>query len=172
MYSTVPQMLFEKAMDIPTTPIQYSKDSVGKFQPVNYIDFAQLMFYFGAGLLSIGNETGNHVGLISDNRKEWFVCSMGIMAIGCCDIPRGSEATVKDLSYILKFAQCHTVIAESNYSYKKIVECRPELTDLRNIIVIDPKDIDKTLVDVPVYSYDEIIALGKNYRDDFPGKVE
>ena len=42
MYSTVPQMLFEKAMDIPTTPIQYSKDSVGKFQPVNYIDFAQL----------------------------------------------------------------------------------------------------------------------------------
>ena len=172
MYSTVPQMLFEKAMDIPTTPIQYSKDSVGKFQPVNYIDFAQLMLYFGAGLLSIGNEKGGHIGLISDNRKEWFVCSMGIMAVGCCDIPRGSEATVKDLSYILSFAKCHTVVVESNYSYKKLVECRAELRELNNIVVIDPKDIDKTLVDVQVYSYDEIIGLGKNYRADFPGKVE
>ena len=88
MANTVPQMLFEKAMNIPTTPVQYSKNKAGTFEPVSYIDFAQLMLYFGAGLLTLNNQSGDHVGLISDNRKEWLVCSMGIMAIGCCDIPR------------------------------------------------------------------------------------
>lgn len=172
MANTVPQMLFEKAMNIPTTPIQYSKNKAGTFEPVSYIDFAQLMLYFGAGLLTLNNQSGDHVGLISDNRKEWLVCSMGIMAIGCCDIPRGSEATVKDLSYILSFAGCKTVVVESNYSYKKIVECRSELTSLENVVVIDSKDVDKTAIDVPVYSYDEVISFGKNYRADNAGKVE
>lgn len=172
MANTVPQMLFEKAMNIPTTPVQYSKNKAGTFEPVSYIDFAQLLLYFGAGLLTLNNQSGDHVGLISDNRKEWLVCSMGIMAIGCCDIPRGSEATVKDLSYILSFAGCKTVVVESNYSYKKIVECRSELTSLENVVVIDPKDVDKTAIDVPVYSYDEVISFGKNYRADNAGKVE
>ena len=46
MFNTVPQMLFEKAKEIPTAPIQYSKNKAGTFEPVSYIDFAQLMFFF------------------------------------------------------------------------------------------------------------------------------
>ena len=172
MAKTVPQMLYEKAMDIPTSPIQFFKDKAGNFHPVSYIDFSQQMLYFGAGLLSLGIERGGHIGLISDNRHEWFVCSMGIMSIGCCDIPRGSEATVKDLSYILSFAECPTVIVENKYSLSKIIECRAKLTALRNLVVIDPNGIDASALDVPVYTYEDILQKGKDYREEHPGEVE
>ena len=172
MFNTVPQMLFEKAKEIPTAPIQYSKNKAGTFEPVSYIDFAQLMFYFASGLITLGNSKDNHIGLISDNRKEWLVCSMGIMALGCADIPRGSEATVKDLSYILSFSECRTVIVENNYSYKKILECREELKTLQNVVIIDPTGADKSAIDVPVYTYDEVIEAGKKYRSENPGKIE
>ena len=172
MYSTIPQILCERAKSSPSQVIQYSKDSKGVFQPVTYKDFLEFVLNFGSGLLSLGSVPGDHVGLIADNRKEWFVSSVGIMSCGCCDIPRGSEATVKDLSYILSFAGCKIIVAESLSSFKKIAECRAELKELENIVVIDPTGVDSSLVDVPVLSYDELLEKGKKYREENPGKIE
>lgn len=172
MYSTIPQMLYEKAQNSPNAVLQYSKDSKGIFQPVTYADFAEMSLNFAAGLISLGAVHGDHIGLIADNRKEWLVSSIGIMSAGCCDIPRGSEATVKDLSYILSFAGCKIIVVENNSSYKKVIECRPELKDLKDIIVIDIKNVEKTATDVKVHSYKEILSLGKEYRNSNPGKTE
>ena len=105
MYSTLPQMIYQKSQEIPELNIQFSKDTKGNFIPTTYKDFAKSMLDFSAGLISIGEQEYSHIGLICDNRKEWLTCSMGIMAIKSCDIPRGSEATVKDLAYTFHKAQ-------------------------------------------------------------------
>ena len=175
MYSTLPQMVYEKAQNVSGNYIQFEKDKAGIFQPITYSEFAEIMLDFSAGLLSSGAVPGEHIGLISDNRKEWLVCSMGIMAIGASDIPRGSEATVKDLSYILSFAECKTAVLESNYSYKKIVECIDSLPLLKNIILIDPNGVDESLLagkSITVSSYSDVLVRGKEYRSENPGKVE
>lgn len=172
MYSTIPQMICEKTSVSPNSVIQYSKNLKGEFLPVTYAEFKDLALNFAGGLLSLGAILGEHIGLISDNRKEWFVCSVGIMSSGCCDIPRGSEATVKDLAYILSFSGCKIVVVENNSSYKKIVECRNELKDLQTIIVIDAKNVDSTLVDVKVLSYQEVLSLGEEYRKLNSEKLE
>ena len=175
MYSTLPQLVYEKAQNVSGNYIQFEKDKAGIFQPITYSEFAEIMLDFSAGLLSFGTVTGEHVGLISDNRKEWLVCSMGIMAVGASDIPRGSEATVKDLSYILSFAECRTVILESNYSYKKIAECIDSLPLLKNIILIDPNGVDESLLagkNISISAYSDILVRGKEYRSENPGKVE
>lgn len=172
MYSTIPQMLCEKTKSSPEAVIQYAKDAKGIFQPVTYAEFLDSALNFGAGLLSLGAKPGDHIGLIADNRKEWLVSSAGIMSAGCCDIPRGSEATVKDLSYILSFAGCKIIVAENNSSYKKIVECRPELKDLQTIIVIDEKNVESENAGAKVLSYAETISLGKEFRASNPGKIE
>lgn len=172
MYPTIPQMLYEKAKNSPNAALQYSKNSKGVFQPVTYAEFAESALNFGAGLVSLGANPGEHIGLIADNRKEWLVSSVGIMSAGCCDIPRGSEATVKDLSYILSFAGCRIIVVENSSSYGKIVECRSELKDLEHIVVIDKKNVDTEAAGVKVLSYDEVISLGKEYRNLNPGKIE
>lgn len=175
MYSTLPQLVYEKAQKIAGNYIQFEKDKLGVFQGITYSEFAESMLDFSAGLLSLGVLSKEHVGLISDNRKEWLVCSMGIMAMGGCDIPRGSEATVKDLSYILSFAGCKTVILENNYSYKKIIECINELPDLQNLILIDSNNVDKDnilLKNIKIIDYSNVITLGKEYRSENPGRIE
>ena len=165
MFSTIPQMLMEKAATNPDAVLQYSKNENGDFVPVTYGEFIELTLNFSAGLLSLGAKPGEHIGLISDNRKEWFVCSMGIMSSGCCDIPRGSEATVKDLSYILSFAGCKIVVVENASGYKKVLEGRNEIKGLEIIISINPKNIDPSLAsDLKVLTYEEVLALGAEYR--------
>ena len=69
MFSTIPQMLMEKAATNPDAVLQYSKNENGDFIPVTYGEFIELTLNFSAGLLSLGAKPGDHIGLISDNRK-------------------------------------------------------------------------------------------------------
>lgn len=175
MYKTLPQMIYKKSQDFPELNIQFSKNTEGTFLPTTYKDFVNTMLDFSAGLLSIGEKEYSNIGLICDNRKEWLVCSMGIMATKSRDIPRGSEATVKDLSYILSFAECKTVVTENKILFNRILECQNELPALQNIIIINPSDSDLSnpkATGLNIFSYDEILSKGSNFRQNNPNKIE
>lgn len=175
MYKTLPQMIYKKSQDFPELNIQFSKNTEGTFLPTTYKDFVNTMLDFSAGLLSIGEKKYSNIGLICDNRKEWLVCSMGIMATKSRDIPRGSEATVKDLSYILSFAECKTVVTENKILFNRILECKNELPALQNIIIINPSDSDLSnpkATGLNIFSYDEILSKGNNFRQNNPNKIE
>ena len=175
MYKTLPQMIYKKSQDFPELNIQFSKNTEGTFLPTTYKDFVNTMLDFSAGLLSIGEKEYSNIGLICDNRKEWLVCSMGIMATKSRDIPRGSEATVKDLSYILSFAECKTVVTENKILFNRILECKNELPALQNIIIINPSDIDLSnpkATGLNIFSYDEILSKGSKFRQNNPNKIE
>ena len=175
MYKTLPQMIYKKSQDFPELNIQFSKNTEGTFLPTTYKDFVNTMLDFSAGLLSIGEKEYSNIGLICDNRKEWLVCSMGIMATKSRDIPRGSEATVKDLSYILSFAECKTVVTENKILFNRILECQNELPALQNIIIINPSDSDLSNFQtngLNIFSYDEILSKGSNFRQNNPNKIE
>ncbi len=176
-YSTIPQLLRQRAIENPDGYLQFYKDKTGSFVGATYRNIFWDMFYFANGLLALGAEPGERIGLISDNRREWLVCSLGIMAIGACDIPRGSEATVKDLAYILNFAGCRFAIAESSYSLEKILECKDDLPNLECVILIDSKgwktggkkksrkkkDGSKKKCDLKLFSYKEVMDLGGKF---------
>ena len=175
MYKTLPQMIYKKSQDFPELNIQFSKNTEGTFLPTTYKDFVNTMLDFSAGLLSIGEKEYSNIGLICDNRKEWLVCSMGIMATKSRDIPRGSEATVKDLSYILSFAECKTVVTENKILFNRILECKNELPALQNIIIINPSDSDLSnpkATGLNIFSYDEILSKGSKFRQNNPNKIE
>lgn len=175
MYKTLPQMIYKKSQDFPELNIQFSKNTEGTFLPTTYKDFVNTMLDFSAGLLSIGEKEYSNIGLICDNRKEWLVCSMGIMATKSRDIPRGSEATIKDLSYILSFAECKTVITENKILFNRILECKNELPALQNIIIINPSDSDLSnpkATGLNIFSYDEILSKGSKFRQNNPNKIE
>ena len=175
MYKTLPQMIYKKSQDFPELNIQFSKNAEGTFLPVTYKDFVNTMLDFSSGLLAIGEKEYSNVGLICDNRKEWLVCSMGIMATKSRDIPRGSEATIKDLSYILSFAECKTVVTENKILFNRILECKEGIPTLQNIIIINPSDVDfnnPATTGLNIFSYDEILAKGKDFRQNNPNKIE
>lgn len=175
MYKTLPQMIYKKSQDFPELNIQFSKNTEGTFLPTTYKDFVNTMLDFSAGLLAIGEKEYSNIGLICDNRKEWLVCSMGIMATKSRDIPRGSEATIKDLSYILSFAECKTVVTENKILFNRILECKNELPALQNIIIINPADSDLSnpkATGLNIFSYDEILSKGSKFRQNNPNKIE
>ncbi|MCF0241738.1 MAG: AMP-binding protein [Treponema sp.] len=175
MIQTLPELLFHQGLCFPATNAQLYKDSTGTFQPVTYHELCEDMFNFAAGLVTIGTKRGEHIGHIADNRKEWQVISLGAMVIGCADIPRGSDVTVKELTYILSFTECRTVSVENPYVLGKLCECLDEIPTLKNIILIDSQNKATDRFDLKgrkLIHYENFLKTGFEWRQQHPEKIK
>jgi long-chain acyl-CoA synthetase len=137
MEDTVVKVHWGVAQRLPDTVALRSKDKTGAWTALTYKQFAELFERFGAGLLDFGVKRGDHVGIISDNRKEWMISNVGILGLGAADVPRGSDTMPEEACFILRHADCALVIAENAEQVKKILGKKQELPLLKTIIVLD-----------------------------------
>jgi len=176
MDHTLPKLLERIAGAYPEIPAQYSKNSSGNFEALPYREFFAIVLDYAAGLVSVGHGRGDHIGLIADNRKEWLHSSMAIMTIGAADVPRGCDATSREISYILSFADCTTVVLENEAQVRKIVENRANLPQLDTLILFDMPDENYCAglraSGFELFAYSDILAKGRVYRQQHPGAIE
>lgn len=174
---TVPKMVKESAEKYAEIPAQYARSKKGEFTPILYREMYQYSLDFGAGLLQLGIKREEPIGLISDNRPEWLYASMGIMAIGAVDVPRGCDATLIDLEKILAITECSLVIAENNSQVNKIVSIKDNLPKIKKIISFENEVKEDVLAeaakkDVEVIFYENFIKDAKKWRIENKGIVE
>lgn len=176
MAQTVPQMLKEIALKHPHVAAQHAKDAEGNFQPVTYKELMECACHFGGGLLSLGTLRGEHIGLLADNRKEWLQADMGIMSIGAVDVPRGCDATERELKFIFSLAACKTIIVENETQLKKVLDFKADLPQLIRFISFDAispnTKTQSQQAGVEILQFEEVLALGTTYCQQNPGKVE
>ena len=118
-------------------PALMSKTRNGEWASLTFTELASQFERFGAGLLDFGVKRGDHVGVISDNRKEWIFANLGIQGIGAADVPRGSDTMADEARYILHHADCALAIVENTEQLKKILSRKGDLPLLRKIIVME-----------------------------------
>jgi long-chain acyl-CoA synthetase len=53
------------------------------------------------GLMALGVSKGDRVALFSDNRPEWLVADLALLALGAIDVPRGTDTAPEELGYIV-----------------------------------------------------------------------
>lgn len=175
MIKNLPHLLYHQGLRYPETTAQFTKDAKGVFQPTSYKELSDQMLNFAGGLKSIGTKKGDRIGHIADNRQEWQIVSLGIMAAGGCDIPRGTDVTTKELAYILSFTECETVSVENPFVLGKLYDCISEIPTLKNIIIIDTQNqaLDKyDFNGLNLYRFDQIIKLGKTWRESHPDVID
>jgi long-chain acyl-CoA synthetase len=176
MDQTLPKLLKRIASEHPDTPGQYTRNASGNFDALSFKDFYSAVLDYAGGLLALGHTRGDNIGLIADNRKEWFHSSMAIMAIGAADVPRGCDANAREISYILSFADCRTSALENDAQVQKILENRMSLPLLKTLIVFDtlaPARADEIrAAGFKLLGYADILATGREWRAAHPGVVE
>jgi long-chain acyl-CoA synthetase len=181
MQETIPKVFKEISGKYPDRPAQYSKDGEENFQPTSYKQLYQEVTIFASGLQSIGIKRGEHVGLISDNRKEWLISDLAILCLGAADVPRGCDSMEQEIGYILGFSDCKVVIAENEAQLTKILNVKSQIPTLKRIIVIDKsfaKDesfltkFKEFISGVEVSTFQEIMEEGETYYKAHPDNFE
>jgi long-chain acyl-CoA synthetase len=176
MEQTLPLMLKAKSRETPDIIVQHIKEKDGTFKPKNYRQFYDEARFAAAGLLELGQRREDHIGIISDNRQEWFVTDFGILSIGAVDVPRGCDATVQEISYILGVTGCAVVFAENQKQVLKILSVKEGLPSLKIFITYDPVDAGTentaAAAGLRVLYFADLIALGQKREALQPGGVD
>lgn len=137
MYRTLVQMFDERVASNPLYTAQLSKDEKAKFHPTTYIQLQEKVRSLASSLKKLGLRRGEIVGLMSDNRAEWMVADLAVLALGAADAPRGRDAMDYEIRYILFETDARFCFAENLEMAARIIALKPGLPRLETVIVMD-----------------------------------
>ncbi len=176
MADTIPKLLQEMAVGHPDVAAQMSKDKEGVFHPRSYRALYDEVQSFAAGLHKLGVKREDHVGLVSENRAEWFVSDLAILSLGAADVPRGNDSMAQELAYILGFSECALVIVENRAQLEKVYSVRDQIPTLKRFLVLDPEfdgsDMGRLKGGVKVSTYAEVVEAGAELLSKKPNAIE
>jgi long-chain acyl-CoA synthetase len=93
-------MFFYAAGKHPDRPFLWSKRD-GAYQPQSWAAVARQVRELSAGLTALGLEKGDRVMLVSENRPDWVVADLAVMAAGGISVPAYTTNTVALHEHIL-----------------------------------------------------------------------
>ncbi len=73
------------------------------------------------GLLEMGIEPGDKVGLVSYNRPEWVFADLAISQIGAINVPMYPNSTTNDYAFIIKHAEIKIIFCGDSEIHKKLI---------------------------------------------------
>src|SRR3954462_5482923 len=98
-----------------------------------------------AGLLSLGLDREDRVGILSNTRVEWLLTDLGILAAGGATTTVYPSSTGEECAFILSDSDTRYAFVEDAKQLAKLAAHRKELPKLGKLILIDgaPADADK-----------------------------
>jgi len=174
MAKTLSRLFKEMVDENPDLHVILSKDENGVFQPTTWKELYAQAKRLAAGLISVGVKRGNHVGIISDNRKEWLQSDFAILGIGAADVPRGSDSMAGEIKYILHHADCAVTLVENETQLGKVLSICGDAPRLATLIVLDPaySTPEEKRGGVTVLSLEETKKRGDAYLQNEPDCYE
>lgn len=90
-----------------------------------------------AALIDRGIAIGDRVGLLAENRVEWLLADLAILAAGGVNVPLHAPLTAKQIQFQLADAEVRWLIVSSREQLEKVRQIRAEVPGLRGIVVMD-----------------------------------
>ncbi len=120
-----------------------------------------------AGLLALGIEQEQRVGIASGTRYEWILADLAIMCAGAATTTVYPTTNSRDTGYILGDSECRVVFAEDDEQLAKLAEHKSELPHVAKVVTFDGATDGDWVI-----SLDDLAALGKAHLADQPAAVE
>ncbi len=144
-------------------------------------EFAAEVDGLAAGLVTLGIEPGDRVGIWSPNRVEWLLTQFATARIGAILVSINPAYQCRELEYALNKVSCKALVAAAGFKTSIYMEMLaaliPELRrdapgewrsaripHLRNVIAM----AGTTLPPLGVLKFAEVLARGHAARDDVP----
>ncbi|MCW2786232.1 MAG: putative acyl-CoA ligase/synthetase [Marmoricola sp.] len=126
-----------------------------------------------AGLLSLGIESEQRVGIAAGTRLEWIEADLAVLCAGASTTTVYPSTMAADVAYILADSGSRIVFAENDEQVQKLRDHQADLPDLFKIVVFDPstssgQEGDEGLI----ISLDDLVALGEKHLADHPDAVD
>ncbi|MDP7668325.1 MAG: long-chain fatty acid--CoA ligase [Rhodospirillales bacterium] len=151
-------MYFETAARKADHPFLWAR--VGDaYQPLSWRASADRVSALAAGLRELGVQKGDRIIVVSENRPEWLIADVAIMAIGAITVPAYVTNTEADHLHIATNSGARGAIVSTRRLAERFLPAAHKSDDMRFVVAMEPPDIDQNL-SVSLHAWDEVIASG------------
>ena len=109
----------------------------GSWQAITWAEVAERVCLLAESLRALGLKDGERVVIVSENRPEWCIADLAIMAAGLVTVPAYVTNTARDHTHILENCGAAAVIVSDAKLAKALLPAVLDANTLRHIITID-----------------------------------
>ncbi len=120
-----------------------------------------------AGLLALGIEMEQRVGIASNTRYEWILADLAIMCAGAATTTVYPSTNAEDTAYILSDSECRVVFAEDDEQIAKLQESKAELPHLVKVVTFEGASDGDWIIGM-----DDLAKLGEEYLAEHPDVIK
>lgn len=119
-----------------------------------------------AGLISLGIEPEQRVGIASGTRHEWILADLAVMCAAGATTTVYPTTNAEDTTYILGDSESRVVFAEDDEQIRKLTDNKSELPHVIKVVTFDGKADGDWII-----TLDDLVAIGKDYLAEHPDVV-
>ncbi|MCH8289543.1 long-chain fatty acid--CoA ligase [Candidatus Poribacteria bacterium] len=134
----------------------------GSYQDISYDELDNRVKYFCLGLIELGLRKGDRVALLSENRPEWAISDLAILAAGGVNVPMFWTLTPAQVEYILRDSAAKIICVSNKGQLQKVEAFRANVSSLERVITFDAID---SKADDSVVTFEDVCELGKKVDD-------
>jgi len=134
---TIPRQLLVNVERFGEKPaLLYKEPDLGKWQQVSWNEFGRKINNLAAYLISISLKKGEKVVLLSENRPEWVISDLAILASGAVTVPVYFTSTASQIDHILNDCGAEIVLVSTIDQLDKLLKAKSS-KNVRQIILMD-----------------------------------
>ena len=135
-YSSIINMFFDKSKNRKNKPYLWIKNN-GVFESLSWEDVELTVKCVSRSLLDLGVLKGDRVIILSENRPEWQIADLAIMAIGAITVPVYTTSTTEDYRHVVNHSGARCIIVSSHELFLKALPAIESSADCKNVIKIN-----------------------------------
>lgn len=129
-------MFFAQSARLGDRPLLWSKHQ-GQYVPLSWREIGEQVCRLAHGLHRLGIRRGDRVVIVAENRPEWVVADLAIMAIGGVSVPAYTTNTEADHLYLFTNSGARGVIVSSAKLARPVMAAAVRASDLAVAVSID-----------------------------------
>ena len=144
----------------------------GEWRSTSWSEAARQVASLAQSLKKIGLKRGDRVALVSENRPEWLISDLAIMAAGCVTVPTYTTNTPRDHIHILGNSGARAVIVSNQKLAKNLIPAVLTSSECHHVIAMEPLRTVQAPDWVSCHSFEklasgdgEVAALGREIAD-------
>ena len=163
-------MFLEKAALKRERPFLWTKHD-GTYRATSWRETAEAISALAHGLRLLGIRPSERVGLVCENRPEWIIADLAIMAAGAITVPAYTTNTIDDYRHILANSGARMVIVSTKALAARVLPAADQVTSIEHIITIEPLTSGQ-VSHLEIHAWADVMAVGKSAPDDIAEMVE
>jgi len=140
-FNSIVSLFSHQSSSLNTDPYLWKKSN-GKFISLSWKEVKENVEALVKGLLSLGILKGDRVIILSENRPEWQIADLAIMAIGAISVPAYTTSTTNDYKHIINHSAARCLIVSSHDLMLKALPAVLGSSKCTNVIKIEEDRIE------------------------------